>query len=76
MPDQAGPAGRPGRAVGADGPIQAGTPADDDRSGAPPVLDPGLRAEIDAIVERIRPGDYRLRSLVHEIVQSKMFQSK
>ena len=51
MPDQAGPAGRPGRAAGADGPIEAGTPADDVR--ARPLraaLDPGLRAEIDAIV--------------------------
>ena len=37
---------------------------------------PSDRAEIDAIVARIRPSDYGLRSLVHEIVQSKMFQSK
>src|SRR6266480_6504963 len=54
MPDQAGSAGRPGRAVGADGPTEAGTPADAVRAGqpagAPPALDVGLRAEIDAIV--------------------------
>ncbi len=54
MPDQAGPAGRPGRAVGADGPIEAGTQADavqaGQPAGAPPALDVGLRAEIDAIV--------------------------
>jgi hypothetical protein len=37
---------------------------------------PSDRAEIDAIVGRVRPGDYGLRSLVHEIVQSRMFQSK
>jgi mono/diheme cytochrome c family protein len=34
------------------------------------------QAEIDAIVSRIRAKDYGLRTLVHEIVQSKMFQSK
>ncbi len=54
MPDQAGPAGRPGRAVGADGPIEAGTQAGavqaGQPAGAPPALDVGLRAEIDAIV--------------------------
>src|SRR5262249_25045498 len=32
--------------------------------------------EIDAIVARIRSKDYGLRTLVHEIVQSKLFQSK
>ena len=57
MPDQAGPAGRPGRAVGADGPIEAngpieaGTPADAGQApAAAPALDGALRAEIDAIV--------------------------
>src|SRR5690349_19682176 len=35
MPDQAGPAGRPGRAAGADGPIEAGTPADPIEAGTP-----------------------------------------
>src|SRR6476661_9203336 len=54
MPDQAGPTGRPGRAVGADGPIEAGTPADAGQAGQPPAaapaLDGALRAEIDAIV--------------------------
>jgi hypothetical protein len=34
------------------------------------------QAEIEAIVARIRPKDYGLRTLIHEIVQSKMFQSK
>lgn len=32
--------------------------------------------EIDAIVARIRPKEYGLRTLVHEIVQSKLFQQK
>lgn len=32
--------------------------------------------EIDAIVARIRPSDYGLRTLVHEIVQSKLFQER
>ena len=32
--------------------------------------------EIEAIVARIRDKDYGLRTLVHEIVQSKVFQSK
>jgi hypothetical protein len=32
--------------------------------------------EIDAIVARIRPHDYGLRTLVQEIVQSKLFQEK
>ncbi|HEY1344369.1 MAG TPA: 1,4-alpha-glucan branching enzyme, partial [Streptosporangiaceae bacterium] len=45
MPDQAGPPG---------GPIEAGTPAGTGQAGrpptAPPALDDGLRAEIDAIV--------------------------
>ena len=53
MPDQAGPAGRPGRAASADGPIVAGTPADAGRARpptSPPALGNGLRAEIDAIV--------------------------
>jgi mono/diheme cytochrome c family protein len=34
------------------------------------------RPEIDAIVTRIRPKGYGLRSLVHEIVQSELFQMK
>jgi len=41
-----------------------GTPAKSDQT------------EIDAIVGRIRTKDYGLRTLVHEIVQSKVFQSK
>lgn len=32
--------------------------------------------EIEAIVGRIRAKDYRLRTLIHEIVQSTVFQSK
>ena len=32
--------------------------------------------EIEAIVAKVRPKDYGLRTLVHEIAQSKMFQSK
>ncbi|MBI2477574.1 MAG: DUF1592 domain-containing protein [Planctomycetia bacterium] len=34
------------------------------------------RAEIDSIVGRIREQNYGLRSLIHEIVQSSVFQSK
>src|SRR5262249_14164973 len=32
--------------------------------------------EIEAIVGRIRPKDYGFRTLVHEIVQSAIFQNK
>ena len=32
--------------------------------------------EIEAIVARVRPKEYGLRTLVHEVVQSKVFQSK
>jgi mono/diheme cytochrome c family protein len=41
--------------------------------GAPTAAD---RPEVEAIVARIRDKNYGLRSLVHEIVQSKVFQSK
>ncbi len=34
------------------------------------------RAEIQAILQRARPEDYGLRGLVHEIVQSTLFQTK
>lgn len=34
------------------------------------------QSEIDAIVARIRPREYGLRALVHEVVQSKLFQHK
>lgn len=34
------------------------------------------RAEIDATVAKIRPMDYGFRTLVHEVVQSKLFQTK
>jgi len=37
---------------------------------------PGDQAEIEAIVGRIRERNYGLRSLVHEIVASKLFQQK
>src|SRR5262249_41646533 len=37
---------------------------------------PADRDEIDAIVGRVRGNDYGLRSLVHEVVQSKLFQNK
>jgi hypothetical protein len=32
--------------------------------------------EIEAILGRIRPKNYGLRTLVHEIVQSRMFRTK
>ena len=32
--------------------------------------------EIEAVVAKIRSKDYGLRTLIHEIVQSKVFQSK
>jgi hypothetical protein len=41
--------------------------------GAPAAAD---RPEIEAIVRRISDRDYGFRSLVHEIVQSKLFQNK
>jgi len=41
--------------------------------GAPQAAD---NAEIDAIVGKIRDKNYGLRTLVHEIVQSKLFQNK
>ena len=34
------------------------------------------RPVVDAIVNRVRPKDYGLRALVHEVVQSKVFQHK
>jgi mono/diheme cytochrome c family protein len=37
---------------------------------------PGDRDEIEAIVSRLAIKDYGLRSLVHEIVQSRIFQEK
>lgn len=41
--------------------------------GAPTKAD---RPEIEAIVALVRNKNYGLRSLVHEVVQSKMFQNK
>ena len=34
------------------------------------------RGEIEAIVTRVRDREYRFRTLIHEVVQSKLFQSK
>jgi Protein of unknown function (DUF1585) len=34
------------------------------------------RQEIEAILARTRSGNYGVRSIVHEIVQSKLFQNK
>ena len=34
------------------------------------------RPDISAIVAQIRPKEYGLRSLIHEIVQSRVFQHK
>src|SRR5262249_39312985 len=34
------------------------------------------KAEIEAIVRKVREKNYGLRTLVHEIVQSKVFRSK
>ena len=41
--------------------------------GAPTTAD---RPEVEAIVGKVRVKDYGFRAMVHEIVQSKMFQSK
>ena len=41
--------------------------------GAPESAD---QPQIEAIVAKVRDKDYGLRSLVHEIVQSKLFQNK
>ena len=41
--------------------------------GAP---EPADKPEIEAIVARTRGKNYGLRTLVHEIIQSKMFQNK
>lgn len=43
-------------------------------TGSPPAK--ADRTEIDAIVARLRAADYGFRMLVHEIVQSKVFQQK
>jgi hypothetical protein len=34
------------------------------------------RHEIEAILARTRPANFGIRSIVHEIVQSKLFQYK
>lgn len=43
-------------------------------TGGPP--DPGDQPEIDAIVARVRDQNYGFRSLIHEVVRSKLFQNK
>jgi Protein of unknown function (DUF1592)/Protein of unknown function (DUF1588)/Protein of unknown function (DUF1587)/Protein of unknown function (DUF1585)/Protein of unknown function (DUF1595)/Planctomycete cytochrome C len=43
-------------------------------TGAPPAG--GDRTETDAIVKRAEKKDYGLRTMVHELVQSKLFQNK
>jgi hypothetical protein len=43
-------------------------------TGAAPT--PADRSALEAILERVRPKDYGLRSLIHEVVQSELFQSK
>jgi hypothetical protein len=43
-------------------------------TGGPPAA--ADRAEVEAIVRRLRDKGHGLRSLVHEIVQSRMFQTK
>jgi mono/diheme cytochrome c family protein len=43
-------------------------------TGSPPAK--ADRTEIDAIVAKLRTNDYGFRTLVHEIVQSKVFQRK
>ena len=39
-------------------------------------VQPADQAEIEAIVRNIRERDYGLRSLVHEVVQSRLFLHK
>ena len=41
--------------------------------GAPAAMD---RAEIEAVVRAVRPKDYGFRTLVHEVVQSRLFREK
>jgi len=43
-------------------------------TGAAPTLDG--KSQIEAIVSKVRENDYGLRSLIHQIVQSEMFQTK
>jgi Protein of unknown function (DUF1585) len=41
--------------------------------GAPETAD---KPEIEAIIRKVRDRNYGLRTLIHEIVQSKVFQNK
>ena len=41
-----------------------------------PAPNRATRREIDAVVDRIREKEYGLRTLMHEIVQSELFQEK
>jgi hypothetical protein len=43
-------------------------------TGGPP--EAADRAEVDAIVERVRAKDFGFRTLVHEVVQSRLFREK
>lgn len=43
-------------------------------TGATPT--PGDRAEVEAVIARVRAKNYGFRSLVHEVVQSAVFQTK
>src|SRR5262249_48338458 len=43
-------------------------------TGAPPA--PADKPEIEAIVRKVRDKNYGFRTLVHEIIQNKAFQSK
>jgi hypothetical protein len=38
--------------------------------------DPADKPEIEAILRKVRDKKYGLRTLIHEIVQSKLFQTK
>ena len=39
-------------------------------------LDAADQAEIEPLIDRIRPHDYGLRTLIHEIVASDLFRTK
>jgi hypothetical protein len=41
--------------------------------GAPEAAD---RTEVEAVLSRLRPNDYPFRSLIHEVVQSRLFRDK
>jgi hypothetical protein len=43
-------------------------------TGATPL--PSDQTEIEAIVRKVREKDYGFRTLLHEVVRSKLFQTK